>query len=148
MIRKPERFEMIPGEEPFRMFVRLNKDAYLVDLFEYSGNGFCGCVDFEMVRMPLLRRGVRSRQTQCKHIHAAYVFIGEKVSGLLGGKFQTLDERRLYLLGVWWLRWIRIKKLSTLWRSNGLKKPTHPHRDLGGGRLLPPARAVSSTSPG
>ena len=68
------RFAEFEGSS--RLYVRGSGGIeYLVDLDEYDGNGWCGCQDFAMRRMPRLERGIRNvAQCRCKHIRLARRF--------------------------------------------------------------------------
>jgi hypothetical protein len=63
------------------------KPPYLVDMFEYDGNGRCDCAHFRCVLTALLDAGKRGESYQCKHIrlvmkelakHAVRHFIAEE----------------------------------------------------------------------
>ena len=97
-IWKPERVEWI-GEGMFRMHVRGNSGTYLVDLEEIGGNGWCGCQDFEMNRMPLLRLGLRSDRTRCKHIKLAIESLGKMVAQFMRMQQAPANQDAYYLLG-------------------------------------------------
>ena len=64
---------------------------HLVDLFEYRGNGFCGCAQFRFRCQPALENGAEpSEHLQCKHILAAKVAFANSVIE----KLLAIEERK------------------------------------------------------
>jgi hypothetical protein len=47
---------------------------YLVDLAEYDGNGWCGCMQFQCRHQPELERST-SVMRRCKHLLAAVMVL-------------------------------------------------------------------------
>ena len=86
-IRRKATVQPYDGLQRYLVCLELDR-SYLVDLSEYSGNGFCGCEDFQFRCSPLLREGERSESTRCKHIRAALYFLGD-----LTNKRLTISQR-------------------------------------------------------
>lgn len=70
--------------EPFetgRYWVTIGHGGkYLVDLDEYDGNGWCGCMAFQCVHQPLLEKST-SVARRCKHLTAVLGAGAGQVSG-------------------------------------------------------------------
>jgi hypothetical protein len=61
--------------EAGRYWVRIGHGGtYLVDLGEYEGNGWCGCMSFQCHHQPELERSVRTVR-RCKHLLAAVMVL-------------------------------------------------------------------------
>lgn len=110
----------------FRMHVRGTNGTYLVDLEEIGGNGWCGCQDFEMNRMPLLRLGVRSDRTRCKHIKLAIESLGRMVAQFMGAGQEPANQEAYYLLGKIASKRLRQRKMTKFIARHG-----KPFRQLG-----------------
>jgi hypothetical protein len=71
------------GGEPLCYLVKSADDPaaeYRVELEPYSGNGWCGCDDFEARRWKAAREGkTPGVHTRCRHIMMALMFLGETV---------------------------------------------------------------------
>lgn len=65
---------------------------YLVDLSENDGRGECSCVDHGTRCQPRINRGQPHKdyphpeRTNCKHIHAALLWLGKMVAARSAGK--------------------------------------------------------------
>lgn len=63
-----------------------NPDGYLVDMAALHGNGFCNCRDFQCrceptyVREHKIVHFGRISRTQCKHINAVLLYLGDLVA--------------------------------------------------------------------
>lgn len=81
MNNDPSGIQPIPGEHNrFHVPSSSSPDPYLVDLDEFDGNGFCGCLHFENRMLPKLaeaqeRRTKVDQPLRCKHIIAAQKFV-------------------------------------------------------------------------